>query len=131
MQPRLVPPDLLSALWRVPRWGEWFARRALEMDFRCAYCDQDMLQSVDTYFGWHLEHIIPLFHSGDETFENITLACFSCNALKHSYIPIGSTREERIADARRHIERKRAERQSELQQVQEIARLARASGTSK
>jgi 5-methylcytosine-specific restriction endonuclease McrA len=76
---------------------------------RCTgrYCDLSGLENFDVWMNLTLDHIIPRCRGGDETAENKAIACVYCNNLKGSYIPVGTSREERIADARRHVQKKR------------------------
>ena len=89
-------------------WGEWDVELGMASSFRCEYCDRDLLASVDDYDAWQKDHIIPLSRDGETEKENLAVSCKTCNFIKRDYLPLGSTREERIADARRLIQIERA-----------------------
>lgn len=46
----------------------------------CSYCGKDVPESERT-----LDHITSMRHGGDNTFANITMACFKCNRSKNDY----------------------------------------------
>jgi 5-methylcytosine-specific restriction endonuclease McrA len=70
----------------------------------CRYCDLCGLDNFDIWMQLGIDHIIPRISGGDESAENKAVACSECNCLKHKYVPDGSNREERIADARRYVQ---------------------------
>jgi hypothetical protein len=47
--------------------------------FRCEYC---RLPEVFALNSFHLDHVVPSFHGGDDGAENRALCCASCNARK-------------------------------------------------
>ena len=79
----------------------------LEQDFKCVYCDIDYLASFDAFHSIEIEHIIPECCGGDSTEENTAISCRNCNWIKGTRLPIGNSREERIADARHHVKQER------------------------
>src|ERR1035438_3190753 len=87
--------------------GGWHATHGLAQNFKCAYCDRDYVESYDAFYSLTLDHITPACRGGDHSEENTVACCRACNFLKHMYKPEGNSREERIADARRHITKKR------------------------
>lgn len=48
---------------------------------KCEYC---LIHQDDTPYTHHIDHIIPLKHNGQTTFENLALACLDCNRYKGS-----------------------------------------------
>ncbi len=50
---------------------------------RCEYCQKP--DRVSTY-GYHVDHIIPLKHSGTSAIDNLAWACFECNVSKSENI---------------------------------------------
>ena len=124
-----LPEDQLTLLveqLRNYRIGEWNARQGMKQDFRCAYCDTDFLACFNNYNSWVWDHIIPRSLDGEDTFENIVICCRPCNFLKHAYLPSGSTRDERIADARRYVQQLRVQNEEEVVSIRNLVRPADA-----
>jgi len=48
---------------------------------RCEYC---LLHEDDVPFSHHVDHVIPLKHSGQTVSDNLALACLECNHHKGS-----------------------------------------------
>lgn len=46
----------------------------------CAYCNS----SIQPYFGWEVDHIVPLSRGGTNNHDNLCAACISCNGSKGS-----------------------------------------------
>lgn len=84
---------------------------------KCQYCDLDGLGNFDVWLNLSIDHIIPEIRGGDSTAENKAVACHACNKNKGKYFPEGNNREERIADARRHIQGRRAEWRRKLDKM--------------
>jgi len=119
--------DVVERLLTQYRFGEWAARRGIEQDCRCIYCGGDLLASYSEYNSWQFDHIYPLSHGGEESFENVVVCCRSCNYLKLNYAPTGATREERIMDARRYVMERRAVMETEIAEVRLLIRGASAA----
>jgi hypothetical protein len=47
---------------------------------RCEYCL--IHQDDDPYFRFHIEHVLPFKHGGDDDRENLALSCRHCNLHK-------------------------------------------------
>jgi predicted restriction endonuclease len=47
---------------------------------RCEYCR--IHQEDDPFYRFHIEHIIPRQHSGNDDISNLALACHHCNLHK-------------------------------------------------
>lgn len=119
-----TPPnesDLLEEL-RAHKIGDWDARQGLFQDFRCVYCDRDLLASYDDYNSWACDHIIPVARDGNGTEENIVICCRTCNFLKRSYVPSGDTRAERVADARRYVQERRSSHEARIAAMRMLVR---------
>ena len=101
-------------------FGEWIATRGVETDFKCEYCDEDLLASLVSYYSMQIDHVLPKSHDGKHCFENMALSCKPCNLLKRDFVPSGSNREERVADARRHLSDLRRARKDRLAEVCEV-----------
>ncbi|MBL9114720.1 MAG: HNH endonuclease [Verrucomicrobiaceae bacterium] len=104
------------------RTGEWHARLGIQQDFKCIYCGQDYLAHYNAYRSAELDHIIPISQGGSEGLENVAVCCRTCNQLKLTYYPQGSTREEQIADARRYVTESRLSYENELAEIREMVR---------
>lgn len=75
--------DVVRRLVDSPDTGDWGDGAAAEMglaaEFRCEYCDKDLLESVDAYKDWQIDHIDPRSKGGPTTRENSALSCRQCN----------------------------------------------------
>lgn len=56
---------------------------AVRANFRCEYC---RLRELDSFFTYHIEHIVSLKHGGLTVEENLAYACQICNYNKGSDI---------------------------------------------
>lgn len=94
--------------------GVWTAEVCERAGYKCEYCDNDMLASVNNYLSCELDHIIPQSAGGDHTLENMALSCRECKVrFKRSWNPVyvagkDASREELIFAVRGNIEKKRA-----------------------
>lgn len=104
------------------RIGGWSAEQGLKQDFRCAYCDLDLLACFNNYNSWVKEHIIPLSRGGEDTLENCVISCRPCNFLKRTYMPVGNSREEFIIDVRRHLVKRRTQCEEEVIAIRNLVR---------
>lgn len=118
------PPDLatLSAQLREYRIGEWNVRLGVEQDWRCVYCGKDLVGAFDDYNSWQWDHIIPRAIGGEHSFENLAVCCKTCNWLKRTYAPSGTTRSELISDAQQYIRQQRAAYEQELNEIRLLVR---------
>lgn len=114
--------QLVEDLQRLFRFGDWNAKRGLESGFRCEYCNRDLLASFNDYDSWQIDHVMPSSKGGIHEYDNMAVSCKTCNFLKRDYLPTGETRNERLADARRHIQELRVMREAELSQIRELVR---------
>ena len=111
------PDEFVAEIRKALKWGPVNAQVAVAAGFCCEYCGTDMLKSLEAYYSWQIDQIIP---AGGYTPENCALACRTCNHLKHARIPMGAGRKEQIADAWAHIQQKMAARQIELDQLRQL-----------
>ena len=44
---------------------------------RCHICGKKVQKK-----GWHLDHLIPLFHGGEHSYKNVAVSCPECNMSK-------------------------------------------------
>lgn len=114
------PGVLAGALSSRMGWGPLNCGTAVRANFRCEYCGKRLLSSLDNYYSWEVDHVIP---GGGDSLDNYALACHTCNHLKHHYVPSGDTRDERIIDARREIRRRRSSKTAELQKLRGVVGL--------
>ena len=98
-------------------WGPLNCGTAIRAKFCCEYCGKRMLSSLDDYYSWEVDHVIP---RGEDSLENYALACHTCNHLKHTYMPTGASREERLHDAKREIGKRRSKKAVELQKLRSL-----------
>ena len=117
----LDPEQFSEAIAKNFKWGEINRGSAIRAKFCCEYCGRRLLRSLDDYYSWQIDHVIP---NRDDSLEYCALACQTCNHLKHDYVPSGATREERVADARREVTKRRAAKRAELDKLRELLGLA-------
>ncbi|MGA2688684.1 MAG: HNH endonuclease [Candidatus Korobacteraceae bacterium] len=70
----------------------------------CRYCGLCGFDDFNIWMNLTVDHIVP---GAGESAENKALSCTHCNRIKNDYVPKGSNREEKIADARGYVERQR------------------------
>ena len=109
----VVTPELLAKLTEVG----WIKDKLLLLvlaraDFRCEYCGQDLVASFNDCFNAQKDHLVPRVKGGHDADQNLAASCLTCNALKWDYIPLGDTREAKLADARKYITEKRKEQEA-------------------
>jgi 5-methylcytosine-specific restriction endonuclease McrA len=114
--------QLVEELQKFFRFGEWNARRGLQTNCKCEYCDRDLLASFNDYDAWQIDHVIPSSKGGKHEYENMAVCCKTCNFLKRDYLPQGSSREEQVADARHYVQELRRAREAELERLREHVR---------
>lgn len=117
----IEPEQFSEAIARNLKSGEINRGAAIRAKFCCEYCDRRLLRSLDDYYSWQIDHIIP---NHDDSLDNCALTCQTCNHLKRNYSPAGVTREERVADARRAVTNRRAEKRAELDRLRELLGLS-------
>jgi 5-methylcytosine-specific restriction endonuclease McrA len=103
---------MADAILETGGWNLETAKRAVIADFKCEYCDRDLLASVDDYKSFEDDHIVPLSLGGSEHGDNIAFACRTCNFhAKHKWDPRkggeNKSREELIRASRAHVSRRR------------------------
>jgi len=58
----------------------------LKSDFRCIWCDHDMLSSYNThYWCYHTDHICGTKGDWSSKWWNLGLSCSGCNCIKAGY----------------------------------------------
>ena len=111
------------------RWGKEQAKRGIRADFKCEYCDKDLLSSVENYKEWQEDHIVPQCEEGDDIDENIAVSCRTCNVnikgrwnpRKHLSTGVEPVRENLIQVVREYVVKKRSEVLKEVSSIRMIA----------
>ncbi len=91
------------------KWSREQVEIGLRAGFRCEYCKLEFYASPENYKQWQREHIVPLSKGGTEDFENLAVACHTCNDCfkghwdPRKYAGQKATRAELIAAAQRYI----------------------------
>ena len=90
------------------KWSESTLMLAAETKFHCAYCDSYFFESIEHYYAFTVEHIVPPKHGGTNDLQNLTVACRTCNILKrtwnpYNYAPPNASRNELVAAARKYV----------------------------
>lgn len=107
-------------------WDPDTLELAIRAQFRCEYCDQSFFDSIDSYYLFERDHIIPK-GVGPESFDNQAAVCSICNFLKRRWDPskeIGDNiqRSELIAATREYIKRKRTEAGKRIEAESRLAK---------
>ena len=111
---------IVNAFLRTGKWGSVELFLGFRADFKCEYCDLDLLSTVDAYKLWEKDHIER--GAGDDL-ENLALACFVCNSkLKNRWtLPEGSAeRGTRIKVVRDYLLRERERVKSEIASYRQL-----------
>lgn len=105
--------EIVAALVATGKWGPTAARRGVRANFRCEYCDRDLLASVNDYKEWQEDHIVPVSSGGKDEDENVAIACRTCNFnVKGKWDPRSvcggnATRQELVDAVRRYVAQRR------------------------
>jgi HNH endonuclease len=90
--------ELIAALQTPPlTWPSDDIALGIRHDFRCSFCERDLVASVEALDMRQKDHLHPKSDMGDNTFENLVVSSKLCNWAKGVYIPQGTTRDERRA----------------------------------
>jgi hypothetical protein len=101
--------------------GKWF-KVVLRAGFRCEYCGLDFLSSVNAFWSWSKDHIVPKSQEGTEDMDNLAACCHVCNNLKLKRLPPGQDRTSRIAAATRYLCQRRDETEPKLKRARKLVR---------
>lgn len=109
-------------------WSSEQVQLAIRAKCKCEYCGKNMLESVDNYKLWQVDHIIPKSsrYENCEEFENKAIACAQCNKdIKSRWNPAsqlgyGKSRDEYIKATKEYITNKRQEKEIELDKIREL-----------
>ncbi len=115
---------IIYELVKTGKWSEEEAERGLQANFKCEYCDKDLLSSIENYKEWQVDHIIPLSKDGEDIDSNKAVSCRTCNVnVKSRWNPLEvfeeykdykPSREELIEAVRQYISYKRTELLAEV-----------------
>ena len=78
--------DEIIAMLRPWGWSDAAVDIGIRADFRCEYCNRDLIASVNDYDSWQVDHILPRVDDRDGLW-NLALSCKTCNYLKRHSIP--------------------------------------------
>lgn len=89
--------------------------RAFTRDqYKCVYCERDILESFDTFSASHLDHLKPRrFGGSDDDVLNRVTACGVCNHIKGAFDPspdgpvTAESFDRAVGVARAHVWKKR------------------------
>lgn len=109
-------------------WSSEQVLLAIRAECKCEYCGKNMLENIDNYKLWQVDHIIPKSsgYGGCEEFDNKAIACTQCNKdIKGRWNPantigIGKTREEYINETKEYIKRRRDVKETELNEIKKL-----------
>ncbi len=109
-------------------WDRTNIELAIRANFKCEYCRKDMLENMDNYKLWQVDHIIPKSsgYIDCEKFDNKAISCTQCNKdLKGKWNPVlkigeGKTREEYISLVKIYIREKRNDKNLEVAEIRRI-----------
>lgn len=85
-------------------------------NYICQYYGKDGLASLDHWHDCTIDHVVPFRRGGQDTPENLVTCCGCCNAIKGAR-PFAS-----VADAKRYVLQRRAEPESDFQNVRKAVR---------
>lgn len=106
------------------RFAKWQIPIAIRAGFKCEYCGLDLLDSVNSYDSWQIDHIVPV---DNNDFENLALTCKTCNFIKrHSAkdeLDSLLSRSEKIEHAKKLISERRFRKEATLKLILELASL--------
>jgi hypothetical protein len=109
-------------------WSDSTLRLAINTGFECEYCRSGFFASIENYYAFEVEHIVPRGRGPeiDEAPENLTVACRTCNRLKRRWDPrskVGelATREQLIKAAREYVIKQRQEKSARIKEEQDEA----------
>jgi len=72
--------ELVEYFTTKANWSARAVRIGVRANFRCEYCDKDLLGSPESFKSWQEDHIVPKRTGIDPDDENnIALSCRECN----------------------------------------------------
>ena len=106
-------------------WDKTNVKLAIRARCKCEYCGKNMLESIDNYKLWQIDHIIPknLGYENCEDFDNKALSCAQCNKdfkgkwKPKSLITDKTERTKNIQEITEYIKEKRSAKEKELNEI--------------
>lgn len=110
---------VFSELMKTGKWGERDILVGIRAKFHCEYCGKYLLESVESYKEWNIDHIIPKIAGGKDTDENLALSCRTCNVSLKSRVNLFDektklSREEKVSIIKDYVTEKRKEVEKEV-----------------
>lgn len=121
----MIREDVVQQLVATGKWSEDDARLGERANYRCEYCDLDLLENAQNYRLWQVDHIVPTAGGGGMDFDNLALACKICNwNWKNRWNPQAiepeHTRAKLIAAVRLYVAEQRRRAEEELEGFRKI-----------
>ncbi len=117
---------IINELVKTGKWGRAQAERGVRANFKCEYCDKDLLTSVENFKEWQEDHIIPSSKCGNDDDSNIAVSCRTCNVNVKSrwnpldVVPDNHSREDLIKAVREYVTKRRTELLAEVSDFRKI-----------
>src|ERR1019366_3703579 len=86
----------------------------------CSYCPLSDEGNFDVWINMGIDHIVPIRGQDYDNDDNKTVACPKYNTLKGDYVPHGTNRHERIADAKQYVQKKREVWQQQFDEMMRV-----------
>lgn len=122
-----IREDIIEALVATGKWGKRTAEASERAGHKCEYCGLDFLYSPENYKLFTVDHIVPISGGGDDSFDNLAIACKPCNVdFKNKWNPkenIGdqpATRKNLMDAVRGHIGKKKLHIREEIEAMRKI-----------
>lgn len=123
----MMEEDLIAELSKY-NWDRTNVLIAIRAKLRCEYCGKNMLESIDQYKLWQIDHIVPKC-SGEmfcEDFDNKALSCTQCNKdFKGKWDPrlsedVQFDREKYIMRIKEYIRNVREQKSIHLNEINKL-----------
>ena len=109
-------------------WDRTNVELAIRANLKCEYCRKDLLENMDNYKLWQVDHLIPKSsgYIDCEKFDNKAISCVQFNKdLKGKWNPAleigeGKTREKYIFTVKKYINKKRNDKNLEVAEMKRI-----------
>ncbi|GAB6091720.1 HNH endonuclease [Spirochaeta dissipatitropha] len=116
---------IFSELLKTGKWGERDILVGIRAKFHCEYCGKYLLDSVESYKEWNIDHIIPKNAGGKDSDENLALSCRTCNVSLKSRVNLFDektklSRDEKILVIKKYVSEKRKDVEKEITKYRNI-----------